>query len=81
MTAHAETQHPGWSRRRLIYGDWTWLVRDPLDVLRLVFISGAIVFALEGRSTAVALTAASAVLVVARVINLPRGSTSGSSSR
>jgi uncharacterized membrane protein HdeD (DUF308 family) len=71
MTTLAET-HSGWDRRRLIYGDWSWLVRDGLDVLRLAFIAGTIVFALQGRSTAVALTAASAVLVIARVIDLPR---------
>jgi uncharacterized membrane protein HdeD (DUF308 family)/uncharacterized membrane protein YjdF len=71
MATYVEA-HPGWDRRRLIYGDWTWFIRDPLDVLRAVFISGAIVFAVQGRSTAVALTAASAVLIVARVVNLPR---------
>jgi uncharacterized membrane protein HdeD (DUF308 family)/uncharacterized membrane protein YjdF len=64
--------HAGWDRRRLLFGDWTWLVRDPLDVLRGAFIVGTIVFAVQGRSTAVALTAASAVLLIARVVNLPR---------
>jgi uncharacterized membrane protein HdeD (DUF308 family)/uncharacterized membrane protein YjdF len=59
-------------RRRLIYGDWNWLVRDGLDVLRLLFISGTVVFAILGRPDAAALTAASAVLLVARIINLPR---------
>src|SRR4029079_16279453 len=34
--------------------------------------AGTIAFAVQGRSTAVALTAASAVLLVARVIDLPR---------
>jgi uncharacterized membrane protein HdeD (DUF308 family)/uncharacterized membrane protein YjdF len=67
--AHASSEL---ERRRLIYGDWTWLVRDGLDVLRALFIAGAIVFAVQGRSTAVALTAASAVLLVGRVVNLPR---------
>jgi uncharacterized membrane protein HdeD (DUF308 family) len=62
----------GWDRRRLVYGDWTWFVRDGLDVLRCAFIAGTIVFAVQGRSTAVALTAASAVLLLARVIDLPR---------
>jgi uncharacterized membrane protein HdeD (DUF308 family) len=47
-------------------------VRDPLDVLRGAFIVGTIVFAVQGRSTAVALTAASAVLLIARAVNLPR---------
>jgi uncharacterized membrane protein HdeD (DUF308 family)/uncharacterized membrane protein YjdF len=64
--------HPGWDRRRLVYGDWSWLVRDGLDVLRIAFFAGAIAFAVQGRSTAVALTAASVVLLVARVVDLPR---------
>jgi uncharacterized membrane protein HdeD (DUF308 family)/uncharacterized membrane protein YjdF len=71
MTTYAAAP-AGWDRRRLIYGDWTWLVRDGLDVLRLAFIAGTIVFAIQGRSTAVALTAGSAVLLIARVIDLPR---------
>ena len=70
-TTYAEAPS-GWDRRRLVYGDWTWLIRDGLDVLRCAFIAGAIVFAVQGRSTAVALTAASAVLLVARVVDLPR---------
>jgi uncharacterized membrane protein HdeD (DUF308 family)/uncharacterized membrane protein YjdF len=71
MTTYAATA-PGWDRRRLLYGDWNWLVRDGLDVLRIAFIAGTIVFAIQGRSTAVALTAASAVLLIGRVIDLPR---------
>src|SRR5262245_56733965 len=70
--SQATVASPGWDRRRLIYGDWSWLIRDGLDVLRLAFVTGAVAFALEGRSTAVALTAASAVLLVARVVDLPR---------
>jgi uncharacterized membrane protein HdeD (DUF308 family)/uncharacterized membrane protein YjdF len=70
-TTYAETPSQ-WDRRRLVYGDWSWLVRDGLDVLRFAFIAGTIVFAVQGRSTAVALTAASAVLLVARVVDLPR---------
>jgi uncharacterized membrane protein HdeD (DUF308 family) len=71
MTTYAQPQAE-WDRRRLLYGDWTWLVRDGLDVLRFAFIAGTIVFAVEGRSTAVALTAGSAVLLLARVIDMPR---------
>jgi len=71
MTTYVPADYE-WNRRRLVYGDWTWLVRDGLDVLRFAFIAGTIVFAVQGRSTAVALTAASAVLLVARVVDLPR---------
>ncbi len=59
-------------RRLLFLGDWHWFVRDPLDVLRLLFFAGTVVFALMGRSTAVGLTAASALLLIARIVNLPR---------
>jgi len=62
----------GWDRRRLVYGDWTWLVRDGIDVIRLAFIGGTIAFAVQGRSDVVALSAASAVLLLARIIDLPR---------
>jgi uncharacterized membrane protein HdeD (DUF308 family) len=58
--------------RRLLYGDWTWAVRDPLDVLRIAFFGGTIAYALLGRSTAVGLTAASVLLVVVRIVDLPR---------
>jgi uncharacterized membrane protein HdeD (DUF308 family)/uncharacterized membrane protein YjdF len=71
-TAAAAQPSSALDRRRLVYGDWTWLVRDGLDVLRLAFIGGTIAFAVQGRSTAVALTAATAVLLVARVVDLPR---------
>jgi uncharacterized membrane protein HdeD (DUF308 family) len=71
MATHAIST-PDVERRRLIYGDWNWLVRDGLDVLRYAFIAGAIVFAARGDPDAVALAAASSVLLLARVVNLPR---------
>ena len=61
-----------WDWPRILYGDWTWFIRDSLDVLRLAFIGGTVVFAAEGRSDVVALSAASLVLLIARVIDLPR---------
>jgi len=71
MTTQAAA-HPGWDRRRLVYGDWTWLVRDGLDVLRLAFISGTVAFTAQGRSNSGGLIAASAVLLIAWIIALPR---------
>ena len=59
---------------RLIYGEWWWALRDPLDVLRLAFVGGTVAFALMGRSTAVGLTAASALLLICRIIDLPLSS-------
>jgi uncharacterized membrane protein HdeD (DUF308 family)/uncharacterized membrane protein YjdF len=61
-----------WDWPRIIYGDWTWFIRDWLDVLRAAFIGGTVVFAAQGRSDVMALAAASIVLLVARIIDLPR---------
>ena len=62
---------PGW--RRLIFGDWTPLVRDAIDLFRLAFLAGAIATGLAGnweQSLRLALTFA--VTVVAREMDLPR---------
>jgi uncharacterized membrane protein HdeD (DUF308 family)/uncharacterized membrane protein YjdF len=75
MTAAPETVAAtirGWDWQRILYGDWTWLVRDWIDVIRLAFIGGTIAFAVQGRSDVIALTAASSVLLIARIIDLPR---------
>ncbi|MDP1848545.1 MAG: DUF2238 domain-containing protein [Solirubrobacteraceae bacterium] len=59
--------------RRLVMGDWSRVVRDPLDVLRLVFAAGAVAFAVSGDAAAAFnLGLAFAVLVAARLANLPR---------
>ncbi len=59
--------------RRLLLGDWTPVVRDGIDVLRLVVLGGAVAYALAGDGGAAALLAfLGAVTVLARVINLPR---------
>ncbi|SFL56656.1 hypothetical protein SAMN04488085_11390 [Geodermatophilus ruber] len=59
--------------RRLVLGDWTPLVRDGIDVLRLVILGGAVVYAVNGRLGAAAfLGALGLVTVVARLVNLPR---------
>jgi uncharacterized membrane protein HdeD (DUF308 family) len=72
MATQAAAAPPQWDRRRLVYGDWSWFVRDGLDVLRLLYVAGTIAFAVAGRSEAGALTAACIVLLVARVADLPR---------
>jgi hypothetical protein len=59
--------------RRLVMGDWSRLVRDPLDVLRLVFAAAAVAAAAAGDVAATFnLLLAFAVLVAARIANLPR---------
>ena len=59
--------------RKLVMGDWSPVVRDPLDVLRLTFAVGAVAFAAAGDAAgAFNLLLAFAVLVAARLANLPR---------
>ncbi|MDP9391851.1 MAG: hypothetical protein M3P89_10820 [Actinomycetota bacterium] len=59
--------------RRLVLGDWTPVIRDGIDVLRLVVLGGAVVYAATGRPGAAALLAGlGAIMLVARAVNLPR---------
>ena len=59
--------------RTLVMGDWSRSVRDPLDVLRLLFGAAAVAFAVAGDAAgAFNLALAFAVLVAARFANLPR---------
>lgn len=57
--------------QKLILGDWTRVVRDPLDVCRILFIAATVVWGLLGHSVT-GLIAASVVLLLARAVNLPR---------
>ena len=59
--------------RTLLLGDWTPWVRDGIDVLRLVILAGAVVYAADGRWGSAALLAAlGGITLVARLVNLPR---------
>ncbi|MDP9400035.1 MAG: DUF2238 domain-containing protein [Actinomycetota bacterium] len=59
--------------RRFLLGDWGRVIRDPIDLLRLTFLVGAVVFAFSGDVKGVANLAVAAVaVVVARLVNLPR---------
>jgi hypothetical protein len=59
--------------RTLLLGDWTPVVRDGIDVLRLVILGGAVVYAAAGRwGSAAVLAGLGAVTLVARLVNLPR---------
>jgi hypothetical protein len=61
----------GLTWQKVVLGDWSRLVRDPLDVLRIVFIAGTILWGLLGNSVTI-VAAASLVLVLARIVSLPR---------
>lgn len=61
------------AHRQILLGDWSRLVRDPLDLLRLAFLLGAVVALVLGHlepSLRLLLTFLAAVL--ARAIDLPR---------
>jgi hypothetical protein len=62
-----------WHGPRLLLGDWTPLMRDPIDVLRLTFLTGALVAASLGDwEQALRLALTFGVALVARAIDLPR---------
>src|SRR5687767_12919635 len=59
--------------RRLVMGDWSRVVRDPIDLLRLVFVVGSVWFVVTGDIKGVAnLLVAATGALVARAVNLPR---------
>jgi hypothetical protein len=59
--------------RTLVMGDWGRVVRDPIDLLRLLFFAGAAWLAVSGEVGGMAnLLIGGTALLVARAINLPR---------
>ena len=63
----------GMSGRTLVMGDWSRVVRDPIDLLRATFFVGAGVFAVMGELGGLAnLLVGGTALLVARAVNLPR---------
>lgn len=59
--------------RTLLLGDWSRTVRDPIDVVRLVFLGGIVWFAATGDVKGTAnMVVASVAVIVARLIDLPR---------
>jgi len=59
--------------RTLLLGDWSPIVRDGIDLLRLVILAGAVGFAVAGDAAgAVVLGLMAVVTLLARLINLPR---------
>lgn len=59
--------------RRVVMGDWTPVLRDGIDVLRLVLLIGAVTLALRGDGSGAAFLAfLGGLTLLARVVNLPR---------
>jgi hypothetical protein len=70
-TARAPRPRTRWSR--LVLGDWTSLVRDPIDLIRLSFLVGAFAVAVAGdHAGAARLALTFAATLVARHLDLPR---------
>ena len=67
----APTKSRGLTWQKVFLGDWSSVVRDPLDVLRLIFFAATIVWGLTGHPWTQVL-GASVVLVFARLASLPR---------
>ena len=64
---------PALSDSRLLLGDWNRVIRDPLDLMRIAFIVGAIWFTFAGDAKgAFNLALGAVVLGAARLANLPR---------
>jgi uncharacterized membrane protein YjdF len=59
--------------RRLLLGDWTPVVRDGIDLLRLVLVGGAVGWAVAGDvASAVYLACFALLVLLARLVQLPR---------
>lgn len=59
--------------RAIFLGDWHPVLRDPLDLFRLSFVVGAVIFELTGDDHAATQLALTAIAVfVARMVDLPR---------
>jgi uncharacterized membrane protein YjdF len=71
IAAPAPVPARGLTWQKLLLGDWTRFVRDPLDVCRILFIVATIVWGLLGHSVT-GLIAASFIILLARAVSLPR---------
>jgi hypothetical protein len=61
------------SARTFFMGDWGRVIRDPIDLLRVAFLVGAVYFAVSGEVKGVGnLLVGGAAVLVARLVNLPR---------
>jgi hypothetical protein len=59
--------------QRLLLGDWNRVIRDPIDVLRAINVLGAVAFGVAGNlEAALRLAVTAGVMILARVISVPR---------
>lgn len=62
----------GFPWTRLLLGDWGPVVRDPQDVLRILFFAGTIVWVARGGAAADGLVGSSLLILGGRLVSLPR---------
>jgi hypothetical protein len=55
-----------------LLGDWGRIIRDPLDLLRLAYFAGTIAWVITGGAAWDGLVGASLVLILGRLLSLPR---------
>jgi hypothetical protein len=67
----APDERHGLTWQKVVLGDWSRWVRDPIDVLRLIFIGASIAWGITGHPWG-QVVGASLVLVLARIASLPR---------
>ena len=71
LARSAPEEAHGLTWQKVFLGDWSKYIRDPLDVLRLIFIAATLVWGLTGHPWTQVL-GASLVLIAARAADLPR---------
>jgi uncharacterized membrane protein YjdF len=58
--------------RELLLGDWNPVIRDPIDVLRVLFVAGGVAYVATSGRSVINLAISSAAVVAVRFIELPR---------
>jgi hypothetical protein len=59
--------------RKVFLGDWSRVVRDPIDLIRASYIAGALAFAVAGKADgALRLFVTALAVIAARLIGVPR---------
>jgi uncharacterized membrane protein YjdF len=60
------------SAREFLDTDWNPVVRDPIDVMRALFVAAAVVYVVVDRASVVNLVVSSSAVVAVRFVYLPR---------
>ena len=71
LAPSAPEQARGLTWQKVLLGDWGRIIRDPLDILRLIFWGATLIWGLTGHPWTQVL-GASLVLLLARLASLPR---------